>query len=133
MVMVAPGAAVPPLGFWLITWPAGEDEVASVLVSTLKPLDCRVVAAWSCCWPTTFGTATGACPLDTNSVTMVFAATLLPSWGLELMTMFGLTVLEFWKTTVDRRCWALICACATATFSPFTSGTAYVLPAPASR
>jgi hypothetical protein len=45
MVMVAPGAAVPPLGFWLITWPAGEDEVASVLVSTLKPLDCRVAAA----------------------------------------------------------------------------------------
>src|SRR3984957_20209671 len=42
MVIVAPGAAVPPLGLWLVTWPAGADEVASALTVTWKPLACRV-------------------------------------------------------------------------------------------
>ena len=64
---------------WLITWPAGADEVASVLTLTWKPLACRVASAWFCGWPTTLGTATGACPLETNSVTRVFAGTLFPS------------------------------------------------------
>src|ERR1035438_5919741 len=79
MVTVEPGRAVPVLGLWLRTRPAAWVEVGSGLTSTLKPAFCRVVSAPVSCWPTTFGTATGAAPLETYSVTTVLAGTLLPS------------------------------------------------------
>src|SRR6516165_1497750 len=96
MVTVEPGAAVPPPGSWLVTWPVGADEVGSDLTLTTKPLACRVDSAAASCWPTTFGTATGAAPLEANSATRVFAGTLLPSWGVELLTRPCLTVEEVW-------------------------------------
>jgi len=86
-----------------------------------------------CVWPTTFGTATGAAPVETYSVTTVFAGTLLPSGGLDLITSPLLTLAFACWMTVERRCAAEICACACATGSPFTSGTAYLVPPPISR
>src|SRR6516165_2269504 len=65
MVTVEFGGAVPPLGLWAMTWPVGADEVGSDLTSTVNPLACRVDWAVVCCWPTTFGTATGAAPVET--------------------------------------------------------------------
>ena len=79
MVTVEFGGAVPPLGLCAVTWPTGADEVGSGLTLTWKPLACSVDSAWLCDSPTTLGTATGACPLETNRVTKVFAGTLLPS------------------------------------------------------
>ena len=64
------------------------------MTSALKPAFCSADSAAVSCWPTTFGTATGAAPLETNNVTTVFAATLLPSWGLELITRPCLTLDE---------------------------------------
>src|ERR1035441_340160 len=133
MVTLEPGAAVPVLGFWLSTWPAGWVEVGSGMTLTLKPAFCSVVSAWVSCWSTTFGTGTGPAPLETYSVTTVLAGSLLPSGGLELITWFFGMVALAWLTTVDCRCAALIPASACVTDSPFTSGTAYVLPPPASR
>src|SRR5580704_13485064 len=124
MITVDPGGAVPWLGLWAVTWPSGADEVGSFLTWALKPAVCSADSAAVSDWPTTFGTATGAAPLETNKVTTVFAGTLLPSGGLELITRPCLTPDEAWSTTVERRCWAWICCCACATGSPFTSGTA---------
>ena len=62
---VEPGAAVPPLGLWLTTVPDGDVEVGSVLTVTWKPLAWRVDWAWFSCWPTTYGTDTGAAPVET--------------------------------------------------------------------
>src|ERR1700730_17810972 len=75
MVTVEFGGAVPPLGLWAVTWPTGADEAGSDLTLTWKPLAWSAAWAWFCCSPTTLGTATGACPLETNSVTRVFAGT----------------------------------------------------------
>src|SRR6266851_1360252 len=133
MVTVAPGGAVPPFGLWLITWPVGWLEVGSDLTLTLKPLACRICVALVCVWPITLGTATGAAPVETYSVTTVFAGTLLPSAGLDLITSPLLTLAFACWTTVERRCADEICVCACATGSPFTSGTAYLAPPPTSR
>ena len=78
IVTVEPGGAVPPLGLWLTTVPEGWVDVGSDLTETLNPLACSAAAAVLSCWPTTLGTATGAAPVETYSVTRVFAATLLP-------------------------------------------------------
>ena len=79
MVMVAPGAAVPPLGFWLITWLYRGGRGGVGLDVDLEALACKVaLGLGSAGWPTTLGTATGACPLETNSVTRVFAGTVVP-------------------------------------------------------
>src|ERR1700730_15529772 len=86
MVTVEPGGAVPWLGLWAVTWPSGADEVGSFFTAVLKPAFCSADAAAVSCWPTTFGTLTGAAPVETYSVTTVFAGTLLPSWGLDLIT-----------------------------------------------
>src|SRR5579863_7607654 len=123
IVTVEPGAAVPPLGLWLITWPAGAVEVPSALVCTWKPLLVSADSAALCCSPTTLGTATGAVPLETYSVTRVLAATMLPSAGADLITRPLLTLELASLTTVERRCCAVIWAWAVATGSPFTSGT----------
>ena len=37
-------------------------------VSTSKPAARRVAVAWSCCWPTTSGTAVFSLPRETTSV-----------------------------------------------------------------
>src|SRR5580704_6758654 len=92
MVTVEPGGAVPPFGLWLVTWPVGADEVGSELALTWKPRACNADWAAASCWPTTFGTATGAAPVETYSVTSVFAGTLLPSCGLDLITRPLLTL-----------------------------------------
>src|ERR1700683_2437934 len=123
IVTVEPGAAVPLLGLWLITWPAGAVEVASALVWTWKPLPVSVDSAALCCWATTLGTVTGAAPLETYSVTRVLAGTMLPSAGVDLMTRPVLTLALASSTTAERRCWAVIWPWAVATVSPFTSGT----------
>ena len=99
-VTVEPGGAVPPLGLWLTTVPEAAVEVGSVLTETWKPLPSRVFWAAVSCWPTTYGTETGAAPVDTYSVTRVFAATLLPCGGLELITRPLPTLLLAWSTTV---------------------------------
>src|SRR5271165_4967783 len=79
IVTVEPGGAVPPLGLWAVTWPTGADEVGSFLTKGLKPAFCSADSATTSPWPTTFGTATGAAPVEAYSVTKVFAGTLLPS------------------------------------------------------
>src|SRR5208282_1236632 len=94
MITVEPDAAVPLLGLWAVTWPIGADEVGSFLTEGLKPAFCSADSAAVSCWPTTFGTATGAVPVETYSVTSVFAGTLLPCWGVELITRPLLTVDE---------------------------------------
>ena len=96
MVTVEPGRAVPPLGLWAVTWPSGADEVGSVLTKGLKPAVCSAASAALSESPTTFGTETGPVPLEATNVTKVFALTLLPSWGVELITRPCLTLDEVW-------------------------------------
>ena len=119
-VAVEPGAAVPPLGLWLITVPDGCVEVGSGLTETWKPLAWSSFWATVSCWPTTEGTATGAAPVETYSVTRVFAATLLPCAGLESITQPFWTLLLGSSTTTERRFWAAISCLATATGSART-------------
>ena len=134
MMILDPGCTMaPPPGLWFTTVPAGWVDVVSCCVDTLKPAFCSSVSAADCCLPSTLGTLTLPGPDETYSVTRVSAGTLLPSGGFDLITKPSLMLAFGWLMTVERRCWALICACAVATGSPFTSGTAYVLPAPASR
>src|ERR1700722_19151656 len=103
-VTVEPGGAVPPLGLWLTTVPEAAVEVASGLTETWKPLaPSGFWAAFSGC-PTTTGRWTGAAPVETYSVTRVFAATLLPCAGLELITRPLPMLLLAWSITVERRC-----------------------------
>src|SRR5260370_16846404 len=130
MVTVEPGGAVPALGLWVIAWPVGRLEVGSDLTLTLKPLPCRTEVAAVCVWPTTFGTATGAAPVETYSVTTVFAETLLPSGGLDLITIPLVTLAFACWMTVERRCAAQIFASPPAPGSPFTTPPPPLAPPP---
>src|SRR5271157_57644 len=125
MVTLDPGSTmVLPTGFWFTTVPAVWVDVRSCWTTTLKPSFCKVVSAAASGLPSTLGTATLLGPDETYNVTTVFAATLLPPGGLELITRPCLTPDDVWLTTVKRRCWARICCSAVATGSPFTGGTA---------
>src|SRR5581483_412542 len=128
------GACVFGPGLWFTTVPAGWVDVASGLTETVKPSFCRIDAASLSDLPCTLGTGTGAAALDTYRVTTVSAATLLPSAGFDLMTSPFLTLELGWLTMFPSfRCALVISDFAWLTDSPFTSGTAYVLPPPASR
>src|ERR1700760_807778 len=124
MVTVLPGltVALAP-GDCLVTVPLAAVEVASETCLTFRPLPVSVLWAVAEVSPTTFGTVTCWGPVDTNSVTTVFAGTLLPSGGLDLITRPLPTVELAWSVTLGFR-WALVIACsALAWGSPFTSGT----------
>src|SRR5580658_2944263 len=108
MVTFDPGAMlVPPTGVWFTTVPDGSVDVVSVLTMTWKPSFCSTVWAAFSCLPSTLGTVTGAAPVETYSVTTVFAATTLPSAGLDLMTRPLATPELGWKARLGTRCWAL--------------------------
>src|ERR1700733_13050687 len=87
VIVVLGGWLLPAGGLSDSTCPVGAVELGSDLIVNWKPFCCKVVSAWLSCWPTTLGTGTGCTPVETYSVTTVFAATLLPSGGLELITM----------------------------------------------
>ena len=74
---------VPATGLWLITLPDGTVLLdAVVTVPTTSPAPVIDVVAAACVNPTTFGTLTGAGPVDTTMFTAEPAATLVPATGL---------------------------------------------------
>src|SRR5580704_8095534 len=103
MVTLDPGStSVVPTGLWFTTVPEGWVDVVSCWTKTVKPSFCKVVAAALSCLPSTLGTATLPGPVETNNVTVVFAATLLPSAGLDLITRPLLTLEFGWVITAER-------------------------------
>src|SRR5579862_137542 len=109
IVTLDPGATlVPPTGLWFTTVPDGWVDVGSVLTTTWKPSFCSTDWAEFSCLPSTLGTVTGAAPVETYSVTVVFAATTLPSAGLDLMTRPLATLELGWLISAGTRCWARI-------------------------
>src|SRR5204862_521259 len=63
-----------------------------VTVPTARPAPVMALAAAACVWPTTFGTATWAGPLETTRLTAEPLATLVPAVGLSLITVPEATV-----------------------------------------
>src|ERR1700760_2323228 len=112
------------VGLCLVTVPAGSVEAVSGTWLTISPLACRALAAVLAFSPTTLGMVIFCGPAETYRVTTVSAFSLLPWAGLDLMTMFFLTLELDWGTTVDFRCAAAISFCAWVTCRPLTRGTA---------
>ena len=88
IVTLVPGAAsAPPLGFWLITSPAGTVSLGCWMTTAAKPPCSRAARAAFCVSPTTFGTALApglgeVCgPAETEIVTGVPPATVVPAAG----------------------------------------------------
>ena len=81
---VEPAATLaPPAGLWLITSPEGTVELdAVVTVPTTSPALVIALVAAACVNPTTFGTVTGAGPVDTVRLTALPEAALAPAEGL---------------------------------------------------
>jgi hypothetical protein len=95
-----------------------------VTVPVVKPA--AVSAALAAAWvsPTTFGTLTGAGPLETTSVTADPWAAVVAAAGLSLMTLPEATVLLVWVVTVPVvNPAAVSAALAAACVSPTTFGT----------
>src|SRR6202020_712280 len=95
-----------------------------VTVPTVNPapLMAALAAAWVS--PTTFGTLTGAGPLETTSVTADPLVTVVAAAGFLLMTSPEATVLLDWLVTVPTVNPApLMAALAAAWLSPTTFGT----------
>jgi hypothetical protein len=84
----------PPSGLWLITVPEGTVLLDCVVIEPTERLAPVIAAlAAACVKPTTFGTVTGAGPLDTTKLTAEPAATLAPPTGVWLITVPEGTVL----------------------------------------
>src|SRR5213082_2756993 len=64
-----------------------------VTAPTVRPAPVMALAAAACVWPTTFGTAICAGPLETTRLTGEPLATFVPAGGLSLMTLPAATVL----------------------------------------
>ena len=116
---------VPATGLWLITSPDGTVLLdAVVTVPTTNPAPVIAVVAAACVSPTTFGTDTGAGPVDTTMFTAEPAATLVPATGLWLITSPDGTVLLDAVVTVPTTNPApVIAVVAAACVSPTTFGT----------
>jgi hypothetical protein len=112
-------------GFSLMTLPEATvllDWVVTVPV--VNPAAVSAALAAACVSPTTFGTLTGAGPLETTSVTADPVATLVAAAGFSLMTLPEATVLLDWVVTVPTVNPAPVMAVlATAWVSPTTFGT----------
>jgi hypothetical protein len=95
-----------------------------VTVPVVNPAAVSAALAAACVSPTTFGTLTGAGPLETTSVTADPVATLVAAAGVSLMTLPEATVLLDWVVTVPAVNPAPVMAVlATAWVSPTTFGT----------
>ncbi len=103
---------MPPAGLCRTTWPEGAVEFGADFGSTTKPAACSWLVAVLWLSPTTLGTATFAAPVETNSLTVLFFATVVPNGGLVLITSPLGTVLEGWVTTWETRCAFAMSACA---------------------
>jgi hypothetical protein len=90
------GTDVPAVGFWLMTAPLGTTELAAeVTAPTTRPAPVMAVVAAACVWFTTFGTVTGAGPVDTTRATELPEGTEVPAGGFWLTTApFAITVLD---------------------------------------
>src|SRR5271165_4078333 len=77
------GTPVPAVGVWLITLPEGTVELLAVVTApTVRPAPVIALDAADFVRPTTFGTLTGAGPVDTSKLTGVPCNTLVPEPGL---------------------------------------------------
>src|SRR5204863_20186 len=117
---------VPAVGLSLITLPAATVLLdCCVTVPTVRPAPVMALAAAACVWPTTFGTATWAGPLETTRLTAEPLATLVPAAGLSLMTVPEATVVLDCIVTVPRvRPAPVMALVAAACVWPTTFGTA---------
>src|SRR4029079_9581284 len=121
---------VPATGFCEITLPAGTvAEACCVIVPTTSPALMIAVVAAACVKPTTFGTLTGAGPVETTRFTALPAATDVPATGFCEITLPAGTVAEACCVIVPTTSPALMIAVvAAACVKPTTFGTA--TPAP---
>ena len=112
-----------------MTLPAATVPLAwGVTVPTVNPAPVMAAAAAAWVSPTTFGTLTGAGPLETTSVTADPWATLVAAAGFSLMTLPEATVLLDWVVTVPTVNPAPVMAeLAAAWVSPTTFGTLTVV------
>src|ERR1019366_3188787 len=119
-------ASVPATGLSLITLPDATVLLEAVVtVPTTRPAPVIAVAAAACVCPTTFGTATGAGPVDTTRFTADPRATSVPATGLSLITLPDATVmLEAVVTVPTTRPAPVIAVDAAACVCPTTFGTA---------
>src|SRR5881227_2415806 len=85
---------VPAGGLSLMTLPAATVLLDCIVTApTVRPAPVMALVAAACVWPTTFGTAICAGPLETTRLTAEPLATLVPAGGLSLMTLPAATVL----------------------------------------
>src|SRR5947208_2286935 len=85
---------VPAGGLSLMTLPEATVLLDCIVTApTVRPAPVRALAAAACVWPTTFGTAICAGPLETTRLTGEPLATFVPAGGLSLMTLPAATVL----------------------------------------
>src|ERR1039457_3465280 len=78
--------SVPATGLSLITLPDATVLLEAVVsVPTTRPTPVIAVVAAACVCPTTFGTATGAGPVDTTRFTADPRVTSVPATGLSLI------------------------------------------------
>src|ERR1019366_4732490 len=119
-------ASVPATGLSLITLPDATVLLEAVVsVPTTRPTPVIAVAAAACVCPTTFGTATGAGPVDTTRFTADPRATSVPATGLSLITLPDATVLlEAVVTVPTIRPAPVIAVVAAAWVCPTPFGTA---------
>src|SRR5947207_776693 len=85
---------VPAGGLSLMTLPEATVLLDCIVTApTVRPAPVMALAAAACVWPTTFGTAICAGPLETTRLTGEPLATFVPAGGLSLMTLPAATVL----------------------------------------
>src|SRR5205823_14859759 len=85
---------MPPGGLSLLTLPAATVLLDCIVTApTVRTAPVMALVAAACVWPTTFGTAICAGPLETTRLTAEPLATLVPAVGLSLMTLPAATVL----------------------------------------
>src|SRR5437764_919309 len=85
---------VPAGGLSLMTLPEATVLLDCIVTApTVRPAPVMALVAAACVWPTTFGTAICAGPLETTRLTGEPLATFVPAGGLSLMTLPAATVL----------------------------------------
>jgi hypothetical protein len=121
-----PGATdCPAAGFWLMTLPDATVELdCCVTLPTTSDAPVIALAAAACVSPVTFGTETGAGPLDTTRFTDVPGATDCPAVGFWLMTLPAATAeLDCCVTVPTINDESVIASVAADCVSPETLGT----------
>src|SRR5205085_6230512 len=85
---------VPAVGLSLMTLPAATVLLDCIVtVPRVRPAPVMALVAAACVWPTTFGTATCAGPLETTRLTAEPVATFMPAGVLSLITPPAASVL----------------------------------------